>query len=156
LKNKNHYRIIIAIVFTNGQTWDRVNTLLDRNGSDFQRRAQSSGSRVFGDFGDPKKAKRNAEKHRHTPINTETHGKKHRVQGAERLGVQGGHTWCLSGFPSACLPPPGKTRHRGFSLSYRGKRGNAEQLQIVYVSIQTFIARRKLRAETAALAAWLR
>jgi len=67
LKNLNYNRIITTRVFTNGQTWDRVNTLLDRNGSDFQRRAQSSGSRVFGDFGDPKNAKRNTDKHRNTP-----------------------------------------------------------------------------------------
>jgi hypothetical protein len=52
LKNKNHDRIVFVRVFASGQTWDRVNTLLDRNGSAFQRRAQSSGSRVFRDFGD--------------------------------------------------------------------------------------------------------
>jgi len=40
LKNKNHDRIIIAMGFINGQTWDRVKTLLDRNASYFQRRAQ--------------------------------------------------------------------------------------------------------------------
>jgi len=77
IENRNHYRIITAIVLANGQTWDRVKTLSDRNASDFQCRAQSSGSRLFGDFGVfgvPKTAKPNTEIHRNTPKHTERSG----------------------------------------------------------------------------------
>jgi len=104
LKNKTHYRIVIARIFTNGQTWDCVNTLLDRNGSDFQRRAQSSGSRVFGDFGDPKNAKRNTDKHRNTP--KEVSG-----AGAERLDV------CRAVTPGACLDFHRQACHRQAKLA---------------------------------------
>ncbi len=74
-KDKNHTDIITAIIFTNGQTWDRVKTLSDRNASDFQRRAPVSGSRLFGeigDFGDRKTAQPNTENHRNTPKITES------------------------------------------------------------------------------------
>ena len=104
-KDKNHTGIITAIIFTNGQTWDRVKTLSDRNASDFQRRAPVSGSRLFGeigDFGDRKTAQPNTENHRNTPKITES---SRGCRGAERLGVPGGHTWGRSGFPSAGLAP---------------------------------------------------
>jgi len=73
------------MAIANDQTWDRVKTLLDRNVSDFQRRAPVSGSRLFceiSDFGDRKTAQ----------PNTENHRKQQRAPGAERLAVPGGHT----------------------------------------------------------------
>jgi len=75
LKNKNHDHIIIASVFSGGQTFDRVKMLSDRNASDFQRRAPVSGSRLLGeigDFGVRKTAQPNTENHRNTPKYTES------------------------------------------------------------------------------------
>jgi len=89
IKNKNHHSIIVAIVITSGQTCDRVKTRLDRNSSDFQRRAPVSGSRVFrdiGDFGDRKNARTNTEIHRNTPKEAASAGRSHLV-----------HVWLSSG-----------------------------------------------------------
>ena len=135
MKNKQHCCSIIAMAVANDQTWDRVKTLLDRNASDFQRRAPVSGSRLFGeigDFGDRKTAQPNTENHRNTPKITES-----------SRGCRGQRDWlCRAVTPGAglafhrqachlavtCLPPPGATRRRGFSPSCWCKRGNAEQL----------------------------
>ena len=136
MTSNNQNRIIVANIFTNSQTWDPVETLSDRNASDFQRRAPVSGFRLLGeigDFGDRKTAQPNTENHRNTPKITES-----------SRGCRGQRAWvCRAVTPDAdlafhrqachrkvtCLPPPSATRHRGFGPSGWCKRGNVEQLR---------------------------
>jgi len=110
LKKYNHDRILIAIVITNGQTWDPVKTLSDRNVSDFQRRAQSSGSRLFreiGDFGVPKNARTNTEIHRNSPKHTE-----------RSSGCREQRAWvCRAVTPGACLDFHRQACHRQAQLA---------------------------------------